>query len=272
MSKGSPAERMKSALVFEEIISRFSYVGKWDRISRLTNITFFVGAGFAKAWDKRFPIGKELFTIPQKTVAKSDYLSKYLEASFGQLDSDLDPSLLKDVVYSINMQLKYPEIRTRYIDSYSGQHLLNGIKVLIKENFQRKMPLNYWSRSSHKFDLDKPSEDQKIILRFFHYLSEQETGHHVVPEGVRFHFLTTNYDFLIETILDKILGEDDSTFLYQYRGFTPENINGDVSLNILKDHWLVYNIIKINGGFEIFRDPSNHFVLDYTKSLSVNKS
>jgi len=256
---------MESAMLFEEIISQFSYVGKIDRVCPLTNITFFVGAGFGKAWDERFPTGNDLFTIPREIVFKSDYLSKYLTASFGVFDSDLTPSLLKDVVYSINMQLKYPEIRTRYIDAYNGQHLLDRIKVIIKSNFERTTPLNHWNESSGKFELDKVTEDQKLILKFFAFLSEQQSGHLPFPQGIRRHFITTNYDFLIEIILDNILGEDDSMFIYQYRGFTPISVNADESLNILQDHWLVDNIIKINGGFEIFRNSPDKNVLDYRK-------
>ena len=34
----------------------------------LKNVTFFLGAGFSKAWDKRYPSGKELFTLSHSAI------------------------------------------------------------------------------------------------------------------------------------------------------------------------------------------------------------
>ena len=44
----------------------------------LVNITFFLGAGFSKAWDARYPTGNQLFSVPG---AKRDSLSDVERAS-----------------------------------------------------------------------------------------------------------------------------------------------------------------------------------------------
>ncbi|SHL58285.1 hypothetical protein SAMN05444267_102086 [Chryseobacterium polytrichastri] len=100
-------------------------------------------------------------------------------------------------------------------------------------------------------------------MRFFGWIHKQTTGENVIPEGLRPHFITTNYDFLIESILDMIIGADDSYSFYTYRGISPDTINNIKPPTIMYNHWLVNSLIKINGGFEIFKS-SNGYNLDYT--------
>src|SRR5690606_37486329 len=77
------------------------------------------------------------------------------------------------------------------------------------------------------------------------------------------HFVTTNYDYVIETILDNALGEDDTHFLYTYRGFTPNLVVGQPNIAPVHDHWLAQHLLKINGGFEILRH-GDRYTLDYS--------
>lgn len=104
--------------------------------------------------------------------------------------------------------------------------------------------------------------EQKDILNFFRFLEDQQTGHKGIPEGIRLNFITTNYDYLIEAILDNIFAPDDSIFLYSYRGVTPREICGKENIKIFHGHWLVTNLFKINGGFEIIK-TNNGYELDY---------
>lgn len=74
---------------------------------------------------------------------------------------------------------------------------------------------------------------------------------------------------MIESILDMIIGLDDSYSLYTYRGISPDTINNIKPPTIMHNHWLVNSLIKINGGFEIFKS-SNGYKLDYTLKSEDN--
>ena len=83
-----------------------------------------------------------------------------------------------------------------------------------------------------------------------------------LPEGLRWNYVSTNYDFVLEAILDNCLGNDDSYTLYTYRGVTPSSYCGGQPLTTVHDNWLVSNLLKINGGFEVFKDGAG-FAFDY---------
>jgi SIR2-like domain len=96
------------------------------------------------------------------------------------------------------------------------------------------------------------------FARVFDYLRRCADGSNFFAEGIRVHFATTNYDYVIETILDNIIGPDDSHYLYTYRGFTPSEIVGFSSRIVTHQHWLVDHLLKLNGGFEILRTAEKY--------------
>ena len=85
-----------------------------------------------------------------------------------------------------------------------------------------------------------------------------------MPKEFVSHFATTNYDYVIETILDNIVGPDDSHHLYTYRGFTPSEIVNFRTPVTTHQHWLVDHLLKLNGGFEILR-TGDKYRLDYSQ-------
>lgn len=109
-----------------------------------------------------------------------------------------------------------------------------------------------------KFPLPDLTPDRQAILELFKHLHLCADGSNGFAEGVRMNFVTTNYDFVIETILDNLLAEDDSLFLYTYRGVTPSRISGFDNPKLVHAHWLVSQLIKLNGGFEILRGPEGY--------------
>ena len=62
-----------------------------------------------------------------------------------------------------------------------------------------------------------------------------------------------------------MLGEDDTHLIYAYRGFTPKTTNKVKTPITVHRHYLVQNLIKLNGGFEIFGLDEKGFSVDYTK-------
>lgn len=255
--------RIESPLRFAELIEKFSYIG--NNSASLTNISFFMGAGFSKSWNPIFPMGNELFTIPAKELHLLSNLNYFLETQGYDPLREITPMILKDIIYRLNMQLKYPEIRTRYIDENTIKLIINEIKWLVQQNFEKILPLNYIDSDIYKFPLPNTiNEDQKQILLLFDNLQGQQDGSYGFPRGVRFNFITTNYDYLIETILDNIISEDDTLFLYSYRGITPSKISGKENISIVHQHILADNLFKINGGFEIIYNNQN-YELEYRK-------
>jgi hypothetical protein len=97
------------------------------------------------------------------------------------------------------------------------------------------------------------TDEQSHIIDFFTAILKETDGSQGIAEGLRLHYITTNYDFTIEAILDYCLGANDSHSIYTYRGITSKSFSGLKSPTIVHNHWLASNLLKINGGFEIFK-------------------
>ncbi len=124
--------------------------------------------------------------------------------------------------------------------------------------------IDYFDRLLGKFPLSSPTPAQSTLLAFFGHLHRFLDGSNGFAEGIRTNFVTTNYDFVIETILDHMIGEDDSLFLYTYRGFTPERISEHENPKPTLGHWDGTHLLKLNGGFEIQRQ-GDKYILNYDR-------
>lgn len=232
---------------------------------RLTNVTFFLGAGFSKSWDSAFPIGNELFSFTYSEWSKlGGPLEEFLTfCNYQTFELDIDAPMFKDVVYQIGMMKKYPEMRPRYIDDQNLDMVERHLRYLVCKKFERTAPLYFEEDEKLKLP-NPPTKAQKEILSFFQTLGRAGDGSQGVPEGLRANYLTTNYDFVIEAILDNVLAPDDSYQLYTYRGLTPVRYCGRKPYVAVLDNWLVGNLLKINGGFEVFKSKCG-FEFDYRK-------
>jgi len=237
--------------VFCRLIEDFTYKNKGSRLNQLTNMTFFMGAGFAKSWDANYPLGPELFNF-NEIAFKSGFegLSAYIEQCGFDPDGLIDFDMFSECSYKLGMLKKYPEIRPRYIDEQTISIIYAELKALVWQALNERVKINYAVDGAlYHQDID---ENQKEILKFFYSLFEQCDGSRVVPQGIRVNFITTNYDFLIEGILDDYYHPpDDFHYIHTYRGFTPRYINEERNIQPVHDHWMVSNLLKINGGLEI---------------------
>lgn len=260
--KKSNSEAVK---IFVQLVNYFSYQQGPDAQARgLTNFTFFAGAGFSKSWDPKAPVGEQLFTLKSKVierVAGSGALSR----TFG-LDTldEITPGQLRQIVYQIDMYERYPDIRPRYMDEQNMRMFRAALRAAVVDRYDKLTNLNYFDDESSKFPLVSPTQRQIDILSFFRHLHTRIDGSQGPAEGIRTQFVTTNYDFVIETILDNIIGQDDSLFLYTYRGITPQSIVNEGNMASVHEHWLVQHLLKINGGFEILRRGEG-YILDYSE-------
>ena len=254
----------QAAAAFMDLVEDLSYQqGPCPEDRGLTNLTFWAGAGFSKAWDPKAPPGSELFTFETGLIDQS--ISPYaLSLMFG-LDSlsQISYDELRQIVYQLDMYERYPDVRSRYIDDQNIRLLRAALRSAVIQRYEQITELNYFDTMSGKFQcLDRTSVQQDII-NLFAYLYMRVNGSEPLIEGIRTHFVTTNYDFVIETILDAILGEGDSLFLSTYRGFTPTQVANESNVSPVHHHELVGHLLKINGGFEILANGED-YLLDYS--------
>ena len=252
-----------AAQAFRDLVTQFSY--KNDGHDLLTNITFFVGAGFSKAWDSTSPTGNELFTFSREFLegAEVEIDELLTQPGYPTLE-DTAPAKFKELVYNLSMQLKYPGIRTRYMDESSLVIVLNEIKALVQKRFEEITTLNHYDAAQRSFRLPpQPTPAQTDIVAFFRWLRAQKEGARGVPRGIHFDFLSTNYDYVLETILDNIIPEE-SALRTTYRGITPGLVCGAPNTNVVQDYWSINTLIKINGGFEVIPTRDGYH-LDYRR-------
>jgi SIR2-like domain len=245
-----------------KLIAHYSYQG-YQILSPLTNIVFWAGAGFSKAWEPASPVGSQLFALERGSLGNLSLLDTLIDL-FGT-DNQISFEQLRQLLYQLDMYDRYPDLRSRYFDDQNICMSRNTLRQAIIANFNKLSHLNYFDATLNKFPLKKPSEAQRQILKFFNYVAHRSSGADAVSEGLRMQFITTNYDFVIETILDNFYADpEDSLFLYTYRGFTPTRVANHINPKPLHDHWLVWHLLKLNGGFEIVPEPGG-YVLDYSK-------
>ncbi len=250
---------------FMELVDAFSYQqGPKPQSRDLTNFTFWAGAGFSKSWDPKAPIGSELFKLASKVIERGASPAA-LQRMFG-LDAfgGITPKQLRQIVYQMDMYERYPDVRSRYVDEQNLRIFRAALRAAVVDRYDQITELTYFDRHAQKFVLSNPTQPQHNMIKFFRYLFYRIDGSQSLVEGIRTHFVTTNYDYVIETILDNINGPDDSLFLYTYRGFTPAEVVNQPNIVPVHQHWLVWHLLKINGGFEILR-RGDGYVLNYDR-------
>ena len=255
---------------FVDFVKAASYKGKSNsRIQRLHSLVFWTGAGFSKSWDERAPVGEQLFTLPENVLLDAWGLGA-VRALLGtdEVYSTIPARALREVVYALDVQTRFPDVRGRFLDGPGIGRLRDILRRALSRRFEEIFPqplLVENDESVWKFSVDEPTEAQGEIVGFFRQLLEQADGSSSFAEGLRTNFISTNYDFVIETILDNIVGPDDSHLLYTYRGITPAEIVGVPLEPQYHDNWLVQTLIKINGGFELVADRDG-YIFDYTEA------
>lgn len=254
-----------AAQLFMSLVEQFDYRQRPNAAAqRLTNVTFFAGAGFSKSWDPNAPVGAQLFSLKTEVMEEVANIG-VLSRMFG-LDSlsRITPDQLRQIIYQMDMYERYPDVRSRYVDEQNIAMFRGALRAAIVDRYNELTQLNYFDPTASKFPLDNPTVEQLEIVGFFRNLLAKTDGSTGFAEGVRTHFVTTNYDYVIETILDNVLSPDDSHFLYSYRGFTPIQIVDGHNHTPVHEHWLTQHLLKINGGFEILRRGSD-YILDYSQ-------
>jgi hypothetical protein len=250
---------MNSPRTFASLVKQHSYKGK--KAAPLCSFSFFLGAGFPKSWDERFPLENQLFEFKyQEWNPCGRALKQFLMLNNYQTHKlDISPELFKDIVYQIGMMKKYASVRSRYLDEQNIAIVENELKALIVKKFKNTTPLYAFNQDLNKICFDAPlTGEQDTIQQLFLRLFRDSGGAERLPEGIRPHFITTNYDATIEAILDNCAGSNGSFLRYTYRGITPRQCSGENSGTAIHVHGLVNNLLKINGGFEIYETAAGY--------------
>src|SRR5215471_15448939 len=164
-----------AAAAFAELVGKYSY--RREGRGLLTNVTFFVGAGFSKSWDRRSPTGNELFTFPKEflaaNAARIEVDELLTQPGYPTLE-DTAPTKFRELIYSLGMQLKYPGIRTRYMDDNSLVLMMNEVKALVVQRFQDLAPITHYDAARRAFGLPTVlTPNQRAILDFYQWLWHQ---------------------------------------------------------------------------------------------------
>lgn len=249
----------RSATRFAELVNQFKAQGPTRK--PLTNFTFFLGAGFSKSWATAYPTGPALFEVPDADRDQLMYVERAAISTAPARPANLQMSDISQLVYSLDMNAKYPAIRARYTDDRNIRQSKNLLRAYFAERFQGMINPNWhwFDDQSQKFGkLANYTPEQEQIRGLFRKMFSLIDGSRGHLEGARFNFITTNYDWLVEQITDSVCENDDSAFLYLYRGITPDQVCGLPPTIPAFAHSLVFNLLKINGGLEIFRDGGRY--------------
>lgn len=248
---------------FAELVNLFKAQG--PNPHPLTNFTFFLGAGFSKSWALAYPTGPALFEVPHLQRDQLMYVERAAISTAPPPPANLQMSDISQLVYSLDMNAKYPAIRARYTDDHNIRQSKNLLRAYFSERFQGMVNPNWhwFNDQTQKFDTPANyTAAQNQIRALFDRMFSLIDGSQGHLEGARFNFITTNYDWLVEQITDSVCELDDSAFLYLYRGITPDLVCGMPPSIPAFAHSLAFNLLKINGGLEIFRD-SDRYHFDY---------
>jgi hypothetical protein len=221
--------------------------------SPATTITFVLGAGFSNSWDARYPTGADLFNLADDDwTAWSPLLAEFLSMiGFPGERLKLDRPLFLDIVYQVGMLRKYPPIRNRFVDDYCLNVMERELRYLVYRKFNDNAPPPRLHNGQFRLD-GTSTREQEAILSFFsalmHPSCEQMPATSDYAPQVS--FVTTNYDFVIEALVDTSNQHTPHASRRLYRGFTPLAWCGDDALTAAQLR-PTGNLLKINGGFDL---------------------
>ncbi|HIC8602050.1 TPA: SIR2 family protein [Citrobacter freundii] len=216
-------------------------------------VCLFLGAGFSKAWDNRYPLSDEVFSISEEEASEyaEDYgffsLFEGLNLRWGNETSKLNEraNVFKTFKYTLDVYKRYPSLLPAHLDRQTLDFFEREVKTYIKNKFKRIVP-----PTELKLNINKRiSADKKNILSFFSGLKKTAT----------LDVITTNYDIVIDRVLREVFSEQSII-----RGFP---VHHDKSVQCPKPGGV--GLYKLNGGFEVI-SCSEGFNIDYD-SISNEK-
>ena len=225
------------------------------------NVLVFCGAGFSRAWSVRSPLSKDLFSIPTQAFEHSESLLRLLEYVRIGESGHLSQVAMQELGTYLNLCEEHRFLRGNLMDRYSPGRLKADLANAIKEYFRKIHYINYLNLHSELLPVkSKKSPHRKPIIRFLGELLHDLCEHTPDHAGLDLCFVTTNYDFFVESWIQESAGEP--VLGNVYRGFTPSHINGEENSQYLMDRPYSLKLLKLNGGFEVIESPTG-YAIDY---------
>lgn len=234
--------------VFRKVIDEFSYHSDKFANKPLPNITFFLGAGFSRAWDSGMPLGKSLFKINTDKIRDSYFLKNFIRYCNYDEEDNLSYDDVTTLYYRLQLMQKHSFLHGRFWDEVS----LKNVEIELRLHYLKKISEGMNNAFANKKGQFSSLPKNKVIYSFFKKVLNEITAGYKGPDGIRVNFLTTNYDFVIENILDYLYSGDLPYYSYLYRGFAPSLVNGTSEYILPQDNEFTFPLIKLNGGLEIY--------------------
>lgn len=245
-------DKNETVSALRDLIQRRA-AGTNEKPSRL-NIAVWCGAGFSKSWNQSSPTDGTLFTIEKHEFETLPNLKNVL-ATLGWQDNDrIGFEGFKTLSYIIDMQIKYPDIRSRHIDLHGLNLAVDEVRHFIRNRYSDLCGRPSIDQSCQKLMIDVANAaEQQTTLQFFRDILSKDGA----KLNNSLNFITTNYDFTIETILDNLHPDETSVLPLLYRGVTPRTIRSQRDI-AAPGAPFKHTLFKLNGGFEILRDGTQY--------------
>lgn len=209
-------------------------------------VCVFIGAGFSKAWDEKYPLSDELFSISEdESLENSDeygFFSLFEGLNFKWADvnstAEEKANVFKSFKYALDVYKRYPSLLPSHLDKHTLELFESQIKIYIKNKFAKKVPAN----DLKLMQKSKLSSNKNNIVSFFRQFSA----------AASFDVITTNYDIVIDKVLHHAFPGRSVT-----RGFPVHNDN-----SLICPQPKGIGLYKLNGGFEIV-SHNDFFKIDY---------
>ena len=236
-------------------------IGAIDTRTDRRRVVIFCGAGFAKAWSIKSPLSKDLFSVPTSAFEHNESLLRLLEYLRQGETGHVDQYAMKDVATFLDLCEHHPFLRGELMDRYSATRLRAELGRAIKGHYRQLHYINDLKESDDVLPVkSNKSPHRKPIIGFLQDMLHDRCEYTEGNVGLDLCFVTTNYDYAVESWIQESAGHPVLEDLY--RGFTPTRINGEENTQFLIDRPFSLKLLKLNGGFEIVEDHGG-FALDY---------
>ena len=236
-------------------------IGAIDQRTERCSLLIFCGAGLAKAWSPKSPLSNDLFCIPTTAFEQNESVLRLLDYLNKGEAGLLDQEAMTDVTTFLDLCEHHPALRAASMDRYSAARLRAELGRAIKDHYRRIHYINDLKEGDDQLPVySAKSPHRKPMIAFLREMLHDRCEYADGNVGLDLCFITTNYDYAIESWLQESI--DDPILEDLYRGFTPTRINGRENTQFLIDRPFSLKLMKLNGGFEIVKDHQG-LALDY---------
>ena len=180
----------------------------------------------------------------------------------------INQDAMKEVSSFLDLCEQHDFLRGSLLDRYSPQRLKGDLARAIKDYFRKIHYINDLREPTGLLPVNsEKSPHRKPIVEFLAQLLHDHCKYNKDHTGVDLCFVTTNYDYCVESWIQESTG-GDAIIDGLYRGFTPSHINGEENTQYLMDRPFSLKLLKLNGGFEI-TESSSGFAIDYRQHTST---